>query len=416
MSTVIAPPISAPTRFSEIPASRVRLADVMRAGFGALGTRKLRTALSALGVSIGIAALVGVLGLSASSRAALDKQLNTLGTDLLTVEPGGALGAAGGEAKLNKDAAAMVRRIGQVSTVSSIQTYGDATVRRSRFVDEAATGGITVAGADLDVLPAVRGTIAKGRWLDAASERLPTVVLGSSAAERLGITRADGTETVVIKDETFTVIGILKPLPLAKDLERTAFVGKPILRDTFGLELLPSKVYLRVPNASAVPFVRSLLAATANPAEPAAVTVSRPSDALAAQVAARTAFTSLFLGLGAVSLLAGAIGIANVMVISVIERRGEIGLRRAIGATRPHISQQFLIEAVILSALGGLVGIVLGSVATGVYAHSKKWAVVVPPSAFALGLGGAMVIGALAGLFPAIRAARLAPTEALRRG
>jgi putative ABC transport system permease protein len=396
--------------------SRIRLADVVRAGLGALRTRKVRTALSALGVSIGIAALVGVLGLSASSRAALDAQLKSLGTDLLTVEPGGALGGAGGDAKLNADAAGMIRRIGTVSQVSSVQNITNATVRRSKFVDTATTGGISVAGADLDLLPALRGSVAKGRWLDGASASFQNVVLGSSAAERLGITKADGSETVTIKDETYTVIGILNPLPLAKDLERSALIGKQAAKRFLDVELLPTKVYLRVPNPADVPDVRKRLAATANPTAPDAVTVGRPSDALAAQVAARTAFTSLFLGLGAVSLLAGGIGIANVMVISVIERRGEIGLRRAIGATRPHISGQFLVEAVILSGLGGLVGIALGSVATATYAGSKKWAVVIPPAAFALGLGGAMVIGAVAGLFPAIRAARLAPTEALRRG
>jgi putative ABC transport system permease protein len=399
-----------------IEPSHLRASDAVRAGLSALRTRKVRTALSALGVSIGIAALVGVLGLSASSRAALDKQLKTLGTDLLTVEPGGALGAAGGDAKLNAEAAGMIRRIGTVSQVSSVQTVKDATVRRSKFVDKDTTGGLTVVGTDLDLLPALRGSVAKGRWLDNASGRFQNVVLGSVAAERLGITKADGTETVVIKDETYTVIGILNSLPLAKDLERAAFVGKQAVHDFMNLDLYPSKVYLRVPNPSAVPFVRGILAATANPAAPDQVTVGRPSDALAAQVAARTAFTSLFLGLGAVSLLAGGIGIANVMVISVIERRGEIGLRRAIGATRPHISRQFLVEAMILSGLGGLVGIALGSVATAIYANSKKWAIVIPPTAFALGLGGAMAMGAIAGLFPAIRAARLSPTEALRRG
>jgi putative ABC transport system permease protein len=406
----------AATGRSPIEPSHLRPSDVIRAGLAALSTRKVRTALSAIGVSIGIAALVGVLGLSASSRAALDAKLKTLGTDLLTVEPGGALGAAGGDAKLNADAASMIRRIGTVTQVSSVQTLKDLTVRRSKFVDKDATGGLTVVGTDLDLLPALRGSVAKGRWLDAASSNFQNVVLGSATAERLGVTKADGTETVFIKDQTFTVIGILNSLPLAKDLERAAFVGKVAAQNFLAADKLPSKVYLRVPNPADVPLVRSRLAATANPVSPDQVTVGRPSDALEAQVAARSAFTALFLGLGAVSLLAGGIGIANVMVISVIERRGEIGLRRAIGATRFHISGQFLVEAIILSGLGGLVGVGLGSVATAVYANSKKWQVVVPPTAILLGLGGAMVIGAIAGLFPAIRAARLAPTEALRRG
>jgi putative ABC transport system permease protein len=399
-----------------IAPSRLRGIDALRAGFAALANRKVRTVLSALGVSIGIAALVGVLGLSASSRADLDAELDRLGTDMLTVEPGGALGNAGADASLNAEAAAMIERIGPVDQVSAVRTVDGVGVRRSEFVNEDQTGGITVVAADLDLLDTLRGSVTSGRWLDAAAAEFPTVVLGSVAAERLGVTTADGSQTVVIGEDTFTVIGVLDELPLAQDLDRGAFVGTGVAEATFEEDLSPSKVYLRVGDTEQIDAVRAVLAATANPGAPDEVTVSRPSDALEAQVAAETAFTSLFLGLGAVALLVGGIGIANVMVISVIERRGEIGLRRAIGATRPHISRQFLVEAVILSALGGLAGVAIGAAVTAVYAGTQDWAVVVPPEAVVVGLLAAMAIGAVAGLFPAIRAARLAPTEALRRG
>jgi putative ABC transport system permease protein len=396
--------------------SRLRPSDIVRSGVAALSTRKLRTMLSALGVSIGIAALVGVLGLSSSSRADLDAQLNKLGTDMLTVEPGGALGGAGGDSTLDPAAAPMIRRIGAVGQVSSIQTVDGYGARRSKFVNKDQTGGITVTAVDLDLLTTLRGSVADGRWLDAATAQYPTTVLGKVAAERLGVTRADGSQTVQIGDQTYTVIGILADLPLAQDLDRAAMIGKPAAERYFDVTLSPTKVYLRVSNTRVIDEVRSVLPHSANPQNPDQVTVSRPSDALEAKRSAENTFTSLFLGLGAVALLVGGIGIANVMVIAVIERRGEIGLRRAIGATRPHISRQFLVEAVILSALGGIAGVGLGSAVTAIYSHTQKWPVVIPPSAVVLGLGAAMAIGAVAGLFPAIRAARLAPTDALRHG
>jgi len=156
------------------------------------------------------------------------------------------------------------------------------------------------------------------------------------------------------------------------------------------------------------------LGATADPENPEEVNVTRPSDALEAQVAADSAFTALFLGLGAVALLVGGVGIANVMVMSVVERRSEIGLRRALGATRNHIRQQFLIESLLLAALGGVAGVLVGSLATFAYATVQGWQTVLPGIAIVGGLVGALVIGGVAGLYPAMRAAALAPTDALR--
>jgi len=160
--------------------------------------------------------------------------------------------------------------------------------------------------------------------------------------------------------------------------------------------------------------VQSVLAATANPEAPNEVDVSQPSAALVARADAQGALNGLFLGLGAVSLLVGAVGVANIMIISVLERRSEIGLRRALGATKGHIRVQFLSEAILLALLGGAVGVAAGALATTIYAHTKHWATVVPTIAWVGGLGAAFAIGAVAGLLPAIRAARLSPTDALR--
>jgi ABC-type antimicrobial peptide transport system permease subunit len=164
---------------------------------------------------------------------------------------------------------------------------------------------------------------------------------------------------------------------------------------------------------SRVTAVDNLLGAQTDPEDPGSPDVSVPSAALVAQADAKGAFSTLFLGLGAVALLVGAIGVANIMVIAVLERRSEIGLRRALGATRGHIRIQFLSEAVALALVGGAAGVVAGAAATALYAHAKGWAVVIPAQAWAGGLAAALLIGALAGLLPALKAARLSPTEAL---
>ncbi len=397
--------------------SRLAPADLLRVGSVGLRTRRLRAGLSALGIAIGIAAIVGVLGISESSRADLMAQLDALGTNLLSVQPGQTLG--GGDAALPQEAEAMVGRIGPVQQVSSVADL-DATVLRNDRVDQNATGGITVKAARPSLLGVLRGSVAQGRFLDRSSERYPTVVVGAVAAERLGITTLRRGITVQVGGQPFTVIGILDPLPLAPDIDRAALVGWPAAEAAFppssyasDRNLPPSRVYART-DPDAVEAVHDVLAATANPENPEEVQVSQPSDALEAKAAAASAFNSLFLGLGAVALLVGGVGIANVMVISVLERRSEIGLRRSLGATKGHVRVQFLTEALLLAVLGGLGGVLIGAAVTAGYAASRDWQIVIPASAVGTGIGAALLIGAVAGLYPAVRAARLAPTEALR--
>ncbi len=393
-----------------IAPSRLRLADVFSVGSSGLRTRKMRTALSALGVTIGIAAMVGVLGLSESSRADLRNQIEALGTNLLTVSPGQGFGA--GDGVLPEEAVAKISRIGPVEQVADVVEL-DVSVLRNELVNQNQTGGITVAATDLDLLTTLNGSVAEGVWLNDASAEFTNVVLGSVSAERLGITEVDMGVQVFLGGEWFTVVGVLDPFPLAADLDRSVLVGKGVATSLFEADLNPSIIYLRTPSES-LDDVRSVLSATVDPAEPEEVSISRPSDILEAEAAADSAFTSLFLGLGAVALLVGGIGIANVMVIAVIERRNEIGLRRALGATRAHIRRQFLTEALLLSTIGGLAGVALGAGVTAGYANFQDWEVVIPPEAAVGGFAAAVVIGAVAGLYPAMRAARLAPTEALR--
>jgi putative ABC transport system permease protein len=398
--------VAAPTR------SRLRIGDVLRVGALGLRTRRLRTGLSTLGVAIGIAAMVGVLGLSASSQEDLNAKISALGTNLLQIQAGTGFGRGSGT--LPSTAVTMIGRIGPVTAVSSLTTI-TATVRRTDTISAGITSGIAVFATDPGLLDTLHGQLADGKFFDAATAAYPATVLGSIAAQKLGVTHVADGMRVYIAGQWFAVIGILQPMTqVATGLDRAALVGLPAAEAFItNAAISPETVYVRTEDA-AVNDVRNVLATTVNPATPDEVQVARPSDALAAKQEAKTAFESLLLGLGGVALLVGGIGIANVMVIAVIERRTEIGLRRALGATRAHIRRQFLTEAVLLAGAGGVVGVLLGIVVTAGYAHSQHWKVVIPPVAVVGGLAAAVVIGGIAGLYPAARAARLPPTEALR--
>ena len=391
--------------------SRLRPRDALRVAATGLRTRPLRVVLSALGIAVGIAAMVAVVGISASSRAEIDDELRELGTNLLTVEPGQTL-LEGETAILPTESVDMVARIDAVTSVSAVGAINDAFVYRNDQIDDAKTNGITTMAAHRDLLATVNGEIAAGRWLDDAVADFPTVVLGATTAERLGISQTDGTVAVRLSEEWFTVVGVLAPAPLAPELDAAALVGWPVAEELLGFNGAPTRLYERSPE-SQVEEVRALLPATANPENPQEVAVSRPSDALAAQAAADETLTLLLLALGGVALLVGGIGVANTMVIAVLERHSEIGLRRALGATRAHIRIQFLGESVLLAGLGGIGGAVLGGIVTAVFAASRDWPLALPAWVLGLAAGLTVLVGAIAGAYPATRAARMSPTAAL---
>jgi putative ABC transport system permease protein len=385
--------------------ARLRPADLFRLGGYGLRARPLRAVLSALGIAIGIAAMTAVVGISSSSRADLDRELAALGTNLLTVTPGETM--FGKTAVLPDESVSMIRRIGPVRKATATGAVDDTAVYRTDKIPEAETGGLSVLAAQQELLDTVGGKLASGTWLNAATARYPAVVLGSVAARRLGDVPA-----VYLAGRWWTVVGVLDPVPLAPELDQAVLVGWQAAGTYLGFDGHPTTVYTRSVDAQ-VEAVRQVLAPTANPESPNEVKVSKPSDALAARRATNDTFTALLLGLGAVALLVGGIGVANTMVISVLERRAEIGLRRSLGATRGQVRTQFVAESLLLSLLGGVAGVLLGYLVTGLYATTQTWPTVVPLWVLAGGVGATVVIGAIAGWYPAIRAARRAPTEAL---
>jgi putative ABC transport system permease protein len=389
---------------------RLRPGDLARVASVGLRTRRLRATLSALGIAIGVGAMVAVLGLSASNQAGLLAEIDRLGTNLLTVANGQSV--FGDQAELPKSAPAMIGRVEGVQRVAATGALSQ-KVYRTPLIPAAQTGGLAVQAASTNLLPAVGTTVASGRYLNAATARRPVVVLGAQAARTLGIDRVYPGERIWLGGQWFYVVGILAPAELAPEIDTSVLVGFSAAKRYLGFDGHPNKVYVRA-DTDAVNRVQALLAETSDPEHPDQVDVSQPSDALEARAKAKGALTGLFLGLGAVALLVGGVGVANIMVISVLERRGEIGLRRALGARRAQIRTQFLSEALLLSLLGGAVGVLFGVLATAIYASTQGLALVVPVLGWAGGLGAALGIGALAGLLPALRAARLSPTEALR--
>ena len=390
--------------------SSLRLGDLARLASLGLRTRRMRATLSALGIAIGVAAIVAVLGLSSSSQAGLLSEIDRLGTNLLDVTNGQTL--FGQTAELPDAAPAMIARIGPVTQVQYTGAV-NGNVYRSPLIPSIDTNALGISASSLGLPRAVGTSLRKGRYLNAATAREPVCVLGAAAAQLLGIDRIFSGERIWAAGMWFYVAGILRPAVLAPEIDSSILIGFSAAQRYLDFDGHPSEIYVRA-QTSQVDAVDNILAATADPETPSNVDVSQPSAALVARADAQGAFNDLFLGLAAVALLVGAVGVANIMIIGVLERRSEIGLRRALGATKGNIRTQFLSEAILLALLGGVVGVLAGIAATAIYASTKGWMVVIPPLAWGGGLAAAIANGAIAGLLPAIRAARMSPTEALR--
>ncbi|MFL0575904.1 ABC transporter permease [Brevibacterium luteolum] len=388
--------------------SRLRSIDLLRLGWHGVRAHPARATLSALGIAIGIAAMISVIGISLSSQARVQEQLAALGTNMLTVSPGESFN--GDKTSLPADSAERLRRIDGVEQVSWIAELEGAQAYRNTYIDPGQTNGLTVAAADEQLLSVTSTQLRNGAWFNRATGQYPTTVLGATAARRLGI--ATPGSHVTINGADYAVLGILKPSALAPELNTSVLVGGAHAQQQLEFSGSPTTLFERSAEDS-VSQVRDLIPSTLNAQRPNEVSVSRPSDTLAAQNAIDTAFTGLLVGVGSIALLVGGIGVANIMIITVMERRREIGLRRALGATRAHIRKQFMIESVLLATYGGLAGIVLGAVCTVTVSLINGWTPTIPLIVPLLGITITIIVGAVAGVLPAMRAADTSPTAAL---
>ena len=390
---------------------RLKIKDLFFVALYGVRARRGRAALTSIGIGIGIAAIVAVTGISASGRADLLATLESLGTNLIKASP--QAGFFGTQEKLPDGVVGMVERIGPVEEVTST-TQTDLIVRRSDFISEFEGGGISTIVTSPELLKVVGGNLIEGRFIQDGLSNIPVTVLGSVTASRLGINTLETPTKILIGNEWFGVVGILDELKIHPDLDRSVFIGYEVAKTLFDIDKEPTTIYVRA-NPTYIEDVVEVIAPSMNPENPDQVQVSRPSDALEAQEAADAAFTNLLLGLGSVALLVGGVAIANVMVMSVLERRMEIGVRRSIGATRKEIRYQFLLESIVLSGIGGLVGVVLGTGVTLGYTNYTDIVFSIPVSQVLGAILLALLIGAISGVYPAIKASKIQPAEAVRK-
>lgn len=388
--------------------SRLDAADVARLASRGLRGHPLRFVLSALGIAIGVASMIAVAGITQSSRHELNQRLGALGTNMLAVIPADDI--QGQPTRLPDSAVVMLDRIGPVEASSGVGELDGVGIYRSQFVPSGRTSSVAVSAVDSSLLTTLRGTVRRGSWFSAANRDMPTAVLGASAASRLGIQRPG--MRLLVSGQWVTVVGILHRLTLAPELDDVAMLPGPAARASFGWNGSLTAVYVRA-HEDHIKQVSAVAPLTASPEHPELVSVDRPSDALEAKLAADRALNRLLLGLAGIGLIVGGVGVSNTMIIAVLERRSEIGLRRALGATRSNIATQFLAESLLMSLAGGFAGVLLGYVVTAYYARAQGWGFTLPIWQGGAAIVVTAVVGTIAGLHPAVKAARESPVAAL---
>jgi putative ABC transport system permease protein len=388
--------------------------DLLGVAAAGLAARKVRMALVIVGPMLGVAVIVGIIGLSESARGEVRQSLRDLGTNLLVIDAG----RASPDRQLTPESLDRVSRVSTVEQASQVTYVPNVRVTAAPLIGEKADPLPVEVRATRSSLGAVLGLeLAQGRFLNTFDEQpgIQSVVLGADAARRLAVEPGEP-RTIFLNNKLFAVVGVLQKSRLLREVNSGAFVTYPTARDLFGGADEPSQLYVRVQDGTTQASADTLAAAISYDDFQAQQLVRVPSQLLEAQARVDATFRAIVLGLGGLSLFISGIGIANVMTIAVLQRASEIGIRRALGHTRGVIAAQFLVESLLIGVLGGLLGAAVGALFVMLAANHQDWVLVLRPLPI-LGAGLISVaVAMLAGIYPALRAARMEPLETLRNG
>jgi putative ABC transport system permease protein len=413
-----APPPSTPARFRRRRLrSRPAVRDLLDEALAGVAARPTRLILTTLGTVLGVAALVGTVGLGQTAAGQITQRFDLAAATRVVVQPDDKGGQEGEAAtQLPWDAPDRIKRLNGVEAVGTVSNLeiGDDLVQNVTGLDNGAGKALQVMAGSAGLWDAVRATLQTGRFFDQGHDQRAdkVVVLGKHAAERLGINRVDSQPAVFIGDEPYTVIGILGSVSGRAELNDAVIMPNGAARTAYNLES-PDAVEIRTA-VGAAQLIAEQAPIAIEPNNPSTLRVDAPPKQGAVRKGVESDLNALFLLLGAVALLVGGLGIANVTLLSVLERISEIGLRRALGAARRHIAVQFLVESVIVGFLGGLLGTAVGVILTVSVSWIRDWTPILDNRlAFGSPLLGAF-IGLVAGTYPAWKASAIQPITALR--
>jgi len=395
-----------------------RLREILGVALAGLGARKVRTALIALGPMLGVASIIAAVGMSQSAKGDLRAKLQKLGTNLIVVEASDTFGgASGSQAKLPKEAVQRAYRVPMVEKVAPVVELSNIQVSPTReSQDYFSTLPVAVRVADTN-LPAVLGAkLRAGRWLDDADATTGTraAVIGSDLAKNFTYLN-DEIRTIRLNGVDYAVVGVLDPVDLVPAANSSVYIPHVAAKRDFDADPEPTTMYVRVRNGT-TDRAKSMLPVAIALGGDETVTTTVPSSLLQAEAQVDKTLQAVVIAMGALALVVGGVGIANVMSISVIQRSSEIGIRRAIGHTRSIIGSQFLIEAFLVGIAGGAAGALIGSIAVYVGSHVEHWTFTLEPFLLVWAGGLAVFVATVAGIYPATKAARLEPLETLRLG